>query len=524
MGKVIFEGIEVAEALCRLTWNLSIRRIDLYDAKKHKFLNPELKPNTSEIEQIRKKYEEINQFPPYNFTNVLSTIIQQTSIEPPCISLDSVRTAVGDKEATLTELQHVVFYEDEGERVTDTIYLGENRFFVLSTSRSTIIPGDILVPNTVPLCVGEEELFTLFRNGKEFQPQEFAGYSTPFRTHPLKRIIHKTTPDIYDIIDHDDRFGNGKLASPKAKTPEERLLLLIEKIKSHINKYRKEISTKNQPFPEYDLILAEAKSLGVSCYILNLLIETFDRGSKIQYSFIEEDWKLPPSLIEAREKARKKKLQTDYTNLKKSFEKEVAKVRTRRVGLFFKAAGRFENIGLIQELEKKLELLADQGYGDHKWAEARRNEAIANSKPGQWENLVTAVKLVVAITIIAFAGLTWFQTKQGLEIFNLKIEQADSKVATKEYNEAKELYMKAYEEYQPRITLMLVSGTYKDRIKTLKQTIDDEIQQGIEDLNILLTADGGRFSDHTQRMLSDLLELDPQNEDLLALREICINQ
>ena len=524
MSKVIFEGKEVAEALCNLTRNLSIRRIDKYDGEAHKFLLPELRPNNSQLDAIRAKFNELQQFQDYEFSQVVSAIIQQTSVEPLNVSHDIIRTAVGDKKVTIKELQHIVF--DEGEaRVTDTIYMGGNRFFVLSTSRSTIMPGDIIEPISVPLNIGKEELFKITRANKEFQPKEFEGYTTPFRMPSLKNMIEKKSPDIYDIIDNDERFGGSKLSVPKTKSAEERLLLLIDVVKKHIKSNKKAvIPEKDIQFPDYEVLLTQAKSLGIGSYLLNLLIETFDRGAVAKYTFIENDWKIPAELIEDREKKRKAELQRRYNAIKKEFESELKQVKTRRVGLIFKAAGKIGNIGHIAELEKELETLANEGFGTHKWAEARRNDAIAQSKPGRWEHLSTAIKLVVTLVIIATVAIAWLQSKQGMEMFNLKIAQADTKVAAKEYNEARELYDKAYEGYTPRITMLLVSGTYKDRITTLQETINQEIEQGIEDLNTLLSADGGRFTTYTQELLSHLLQLDPENQELLALRDICVNQ
>jgi hypothetical protein len=309
------------------------------------------------------------------------------------------------------------------------------------------------------------------------------------------------------------------------KSAEERLLLLIDVVKKHIKSNKKAIiPEKDIQFPDYEVLLTQAKSLGIGSYLLNLLIETFDRGAVAKYTFIENDWKIPAELIEDREKKRKAELQRRYNAIKKEFESELKQVKTRRVGLIFKAAGKIGNIGHIAELEKELETLANEGFGTHKWAEARRNDAIAQSKPGRWENLITAIKLVVTLVIIATVAIVWLQSKQGMEMFNLKIAQADTKVAAKEYNEARELYDKAYEGYTPRITMLLVSGTYKDRITTLQETINQEIEQGIEDLNTLLSADGGRFTTYTQELLSHLLQLDPENQELLALRDICVNQ
>ena len=524
MSKVVFEEIEVAETLCNLTLKLSIRRIDKYDGEAHKFQLPELSPNDNEIATIRAKFNDLQQFPDYKFSGVVSAIIQQTSVEPLNISHNTIRTAVGDKGATLKELQHIVF--DEGDaRITDTIYMGKNRFFVLSTSRSTIMPGDILEPISVPLNIGEKELFKITRDGKEFQPKEFEGYTTPFRTHPLKNMIEKSSPDIYDIIDNDERFGGGKLSKPKTKDAGTRLLLLIDEIKKHLKSNKKEIpAEKDIQFPSYESLLTHAKSLGIGSYLLNLLIETFDRATVAEYTFIEDDWEIPAELIEDREKKRKAELQRRYNKIKKEFEDELKQVKTRRVGIFFKAAGKIGNIGHIKEIEKELEKLADEGFGTHKWAEARRNNAIAQSKPGRWENLITAAKLVATLGVAVVVAIVWLQSKQGVEMFNLKVAQADAKVAVKEYQEAREIYDKAYEEYSPRITMLLVSGTYKDRIEAMQKAIEQEVSQGIEDLNTLLSADGGRFTTYTQELLSRLLQLDPENQELLTLKDICVNQ
>lgn len=167
MSKVVFEEIEVAETLCNLTRKLSIRRIDKYDGEAHKFQLPELSPNDNEIATIRAKFNDLQQFPDYKFSGVVSAIIQQTSVEPLNISHNTIRTAVGDKGATLKELQHIVF--DEGDaRITDTIYMGKNRFFVLSTSRSTIMPGDILEPISVPVDCHSASRGTGFKGQSNF--------------------------------------------------------------------------------------------------------------------------------------------------------------------------------------------------------------------------------------------------------------------------------------------------------------------------------------------------------------------
>lgn len=528
---VIYKGIEVSETLCRLTQKLSIRSVGVYNGQDHKFSLPELDPSTSDLEQIRKKFEEEKQFlANIRCEYVVQAICQQTSVIPESVELDIIRTAVGDKNSTLSAIEHVIFDEGDG-RETDTIYLGENRFFVLSTSRSTLMPCDILVPNTVPLKIGEREEFTIFRNGKEFQPMEFSGYSTPFVMYPLKRMTHKTTPDIYDIIDKDVRFGGGALTIPKTKSAEERFMSLINKIKIHIQGLGNKKLGQRVIFPDYDGLLAEAKSLGIGCYILNLLIETFERRTKGEYQLVQDDWKLvdddwklPDELKKKLEEEKIKKLKREHRELTNQFTTEMKKIHTRRVGLFFKAAGRVDNADYTYELEKKLEALADKGIGTHKWADAIRKEAIAQSKPGRWENLITAVKLVVAMVVIILALTIWLKTERGLDDFNFKVEQADRMAKDKKYLDAKDLYNQAYENYRPRITSLLVSGTYNNRMKDLQQAIEAEISQGVEDINILLKADGGKFTSHTLEMLEDLFELDPRHKDLIELRDIYVNQ
>ena len=326
--------------------------------------------------------------------------------------------------------------------------------------------------NTLPFNVGEAEEFSIVRDNKAFVPDSIhyegfelhKDYEVSFRFGRTQAIILEESPALYDIIDEDERFGGQIVRAEGA-------------VKA------KFISVPDTPLPDraqypgYDELLASAKQKGIGSYILNLLISTMEKRVGYKYAFVQEDWHvaMSPDMVRKQEGEERKKKEAEYRKLGGVLVDELKKIRTRRVGLFFKAPGRVENIDFVTGIINEMEALADQGVGVKGQAQARLDEAIDNSRPAPRENLFTALKLAAAVIVIVVVAVLWVRTADGVEKYNIDAAAGTQLLSEGKYDEAREAYGAAYNAYKPRITVLFVASKHKRFIKSLESQIDTDV-------------------------------------------------
>ncbi len=526
MSVIVFQDHELPEALCQIVRRLSLKDVGLYNGQKHKFSPPILDPSENAIRRIKVEYEKYNSLQDINLNVLVNYVNHNTTVDPIIQSVQSVHVGVGD-ETVLKKLQHLVLVEDNNAE-TDLLYLDKNKFFVLRTSRSTILSGDILHANTLPINIGEQVRFSVFRNGKEFVPEKFAQYETSFQTQSIIQIKLYNSPELYKIIDDDERYGDCVVSNDNKQQIDKSLQSLIKEVNKVFASLDEDYLSAYEKFPKYEMLLGLAKKKGIDCYTLNLLIECNDRLRfyKPEYKLEDKDWYyvLTEGDKERIRAQRELENSKNYNEKFTKFKDEISKIRSRRVMLFFKAAGRISDMSYISQLESELDSLAEVGYGIKGEAKQMRLDAIANSKPKNGENLLTAAKLFAVIALIVTVGWIWFTSNRNMEIFNYKIEDADRILAEGKYLEAREAYRLAYEEYRPKITAMLAQTKMNKRVRMLEDALNEEIETGVNQIMTMRMADGGKFSKASEDLMFRLLELAPNDERLINLKEQWKNQ
>ena len=527
MSILTFQDHEIPEVLCHVVRSLSLKDIGLYKGDEHHFLTPTLDPKENDMRKIRAEYEKYTSLQDVNFATLVQFINRNTTTDPEVQAVYSIHIGTGDQSA-LKPLQHIELVEDATNSTIHLLYLESNRFLVLRTSRSTILAGDILQANSLPICVGEQERFTIIRNGKPFVPEKYACFDSSFQTKNIAQIKLFNSPDVYQIIDEEECYG-GKMS--KKKVREKNVIALIGAIKDVLKDVIKDengLLPNREYFPSYSTLLSLAKSSGIDCYTLNLLIECSEclRLDNIKYETNDEDWYYELTEIDKLEIEKAKKIQdrADYTEKLNLFNSELKKIHTRRVMFFFKAAGRISDMKYITGMERDLDAFAEKGFGTKGWAQQQRIDAIANSKPKPGENLITAGKLLAICIAIIFVGWIWFSSNRNMEIFNYKVQLADEILAQGKYTEARDAYRVAYEEYRPKITAMLAQSKMKKRMKSLEEALNQEIEEGIAQITAMRKADGGKFSEISENLMFRLLELAPNDSRLEELKNEWKNQ
>ncbi|MBR5491954.1 MAG: hypothetical protein IKV77_02345 [Alistipes sp.] len=534
-----YRGTPLPDALYRSICRLALTRVGEYDGENFKFNTPKLSLNENTIQEVKTIYDTYGELEEDDFDNIIKYVIKSVNSESISQFVKSI-AGVGDPN-TIKRLQHIELYElvttenakEHREVVTHLLYLGNNSFLVLKTSRSTILAGDILKANSMPINVGEKASFAIIRNGEKFVPEDYAQYETSFQTQIVTQIKLNSSPDLYKIIDEDKRYG-GCVVS-KNKFSEKKLIGLKDAIEDAIEENgSEELLPVGKPFPKYMDLLGLAKVSGIDCYTLNILIENVDylRFNKLEYTFIDKDWLWILSDIQKAELEEKKKanLNNKYKKVRAKFNAELKKINTRRVMIFFKAAGRINDLVYVKGLEAELDDLAIQGkeWGIHLCAvgeaTSAREDAIKNSKPKPGENWITACKLFVFIVVVATIGWVWFTSKSNMQIFDNKLVVADEILAQGKYVEAKDAYQTAYEEYRPKITAMFAHSKMNNRVNMLEEALNSEIEDGVEQISVMRIADGGRFSKIAEDLMFRLLELAPNDSRLLELKEEWKNQ
>ena len=508
---------------------LSIRNVGLYDGVRHFFLTPKLDPTDAALVQIRKEYDAIDWLEPRDFNDVVNLVLDKTTVKP--LELAPQTVSVGGKDG-IPRLQHLIFREESGAE-TQLIYLGQREFYVLSTNRGTIMQGDILYANTLPFNVGEAEEFSIVRDNKAFVPDSIhyegfelhKDYEVSFRFGKTQAIILEESPALYDIIDEDERFG-GQIVRAEGAV-KAKFLSVLKKVRESVASLDPDTPLPDRAqYPGYDELLASAKQKGIGSYILNLLISTMEKRVGYKYAFVQEDWHvaMSPDMIRKLEGEEYRKKEADYRKLGNVLVAELKKIRTRRVGLFFKAPGRVENIDFVTGIINEMEALADEGVGVKGQAQARLDEAIDNSRPAPRENLFTALKLAAAVIVIVVVAVLWVRTADGIEKYNIDAAVGTQLLSEGKYDEAREAYGAAYNAYSPRITVLFVASKHKRFIRSLESQIDTDVAEGIEQIKAFRAANRGRFDKTSEALLFRLLQLRPENEELMSLKEEWLQQ
>ena len=111
-----------------------------------------------------------------------------------------------------------------------------------------------------------------------------------------------------------------------------------------------------------------------------------------------------------------------------------------------------------------------------------------------------------------------------IEKYNIDAAVGTQLLSEGKYDEAREAYGAAYNAYSPRITVLFVASKHKRFIRSLESQIDTDVAEGIEQIKAFRAANRGRFDKTSEALLFRLLQLRPENEELMSLKEEWLQQ
>lgn len=528
-----YKGIKLPENLVSTIYRLTIEKVGIYNGAVHSFQIPTLDTTEQRESEIRKVYDTYTNLDPFDFYNILNYVIDNVDAMPQQLSPQSITL---DGAGAVGLLDHLVLIEESGAK-TELIYVGNNGFYVLATSKSTILPGDVLEARKLPINLGEETSMNLYRddNGRRrFIPAGCEEYDPAVKFSSLLIIYKFTSPEISHIIDREPSFGGELKTNLSESTLQSRFFKLrnvivkkLETVDKTLSRLDTDVLPSNQKYPEYDDLQSIAMASGIPTYVLNTLIESIERRPVNEYCYVEDDWDL--NLTPEQEKELEERKKREKEDAVKSLETELAKalkeVKTRRVGLFFKAAGKISNPYYLQQINQKLEVLADEGFGHPKgWAKQEIDRAVASSKPAPFYNLKVGAVLLAVIVLSLFTAYTWVLTKTSLLEYDTAVEEVMALAENDRYHEARANLEAAKNAFQPPYMAFIIYGKNKNVQLEIEDMIDAYVESTVSQIQIMREANWGRIDGYCWELIKTAMEFRPEDESLNELRNIYIAQ
>lgn len=529
-----YNGIKLPENLVSTIYRLTIEKVGIYNGAVHSFQIPTLDTTEQREAQIREVYVRYPNLDPFAFNSILNYVIDNVDSMP---RQTSPLSLVTEGEEAVGLLEHLSLIEDNGAR-TDVIYVGKNRFYVLSTSKSTVLPGDILETRKLPVNLGEQTSMNLYRNDNgtvRFIPTGCEDYDPAVKFSSLSIIYKYTSPEIYNIIDREKNFGGELKTTLKESTLQARFMRLRENIIHKLQTVEATLAKldttelpSNEKYPEYDELLKLAMESGIPTYVLNVLIESIERRPVNEYCFVEDDWdlNLTPEQIKEREERRKKEKQALVKRLEGDLAKVLKEVTTRRVWLFFKASGKITNPEYLSQINHQLDALADEGFGHPKgWAKQEIDRAVASSKPAPLYNLKVGAILISVLLLVTFISYTWVLTKNSIESFDAALADVAALTQDNKFFEAQASLDSARVAFQPPYMTFIVSDKYDDAHVNIEIMIDEYVDNTIEQVEAMRKANYGRIDSYCfDSLIVKAMKYREDDERLNQLRETYIRQ
>lgn len=520
---VFFEGNEIPGSLVKTIISTSLSKIGVYHGVTHKFHAPKFSPKfeqlTTEAAVFGYSKEETNE--------IVKTVLMNIDTEAVITRLGQTPLdLVGEKEIPL--LTHIRFVE-KNNSLTEMIYLGEQRFYVLATNRSTLMPGNLVKARDYPLNWGAEWNFDIYENFDSKKPSVPEGYNEEyqawFQTTPITSIEVCSSPEILNIIDDSETWGGPR--TNLVADADTALASMIYRIEGVV-KDLPSLLPSNEQFPQYLELLEEAKSIGISTYILHTLIETFERRTKQEYVSTEKDWHVfKTEVVKAREKKEQEKRDREqYNRLIGRLDDELKQIKARRVFLFFLAPGIITEAGKnhLADIGPKLDALAEKGFGTKGYAEARIAEAKNKSKPPKQYNLIVSLILIAILFISGFVTYSWLTAKKSMAAFNQQLETVNEMVENEAFNDAKDVLLASQKAFKPTYLRFLVTRKTNVAQVYIEQQIDNFVENRIGQIRTLIRANRNRIDDYTWGLIVEAMEYRPDHEGLNELRQQYIAQ
>lgn len=521
-----YKGVEIPEKFIEIAISKGLKSVGNYNGRDHKFFTPLLNPNTAELDEIKASFEEYGLFPERDEFGSVYKLIRNNLQDKP--NIHDVNTL---SESDLDAYDHVVFTEEDGS-VTDTVYVGDCNFFVLTSTKSSLESQDRIRCISMPISVGDKEKFTIFRGGQEFIPIK-ATYPPTFRTNPLSSIKILKPPFLYTIIDGDERFGGRKIADANGHLLLNWLSFYSKVFNSLIN-YRSSHNNASLPdkevFPDYDKMLAKAKETGVSAYLLDHIIELLESGRyRHEYCYNPDEWEADPRQKKLDYEENQQKAVRIFNEKSAELDGLLRKLRQRRVMLFFKAAAKvsptthkaIENI--IKEMDAIAEDAVKNGYsgvGTKGTAQAKYDQAKAATKPERFENLKTGGILAAVVALAVFAGLSWYYSVKNKEVYDASEAAVMSRLDNStDFDSIKSQLDSVYFAFKPAYARLVVRGSYVKNQRRIADAREAHIEKMVANINTMLKANRGRFNKYSEQALFKLLEVAPDDARVINLKD-----
>ena len=519
-----FYDKEIPASLVRKIIGLSLTRVGIYDGTHHKFVPRGFAPDRRTYETVQS--EAIS----YGFqsddthelvSHVLSAVGTETVSQ-----FVSVLDLAGDNE--LSPLTHVRFNE-VNNGITELLYIGAQRFYVLSTNRSTLMPGNIIKAREIPLNLRTQWQFDIyedFSSSAPSVPEGYKKYQAWFQTTEVTDITLYSSPDFFKIIDDEDVFGGRLRRTPVRVAPP--LASLINKIKNVVNGLGKDSLSFNQQFPEYDTLLELAKGNGINTYTLNTLIQILEKRDVKDYVFTEEDWHVYKTKEQIEEERREEDARNKerYAELISKVKKELAQIRRRKVALFFDADGviTVEGRKHIDYLRDELECLAEKGYGTKGDVDSQIKAALDNSKKRPRHNLKVTLWMIATVIVALFVAYSWMTAASSMQKFNEDSVVLQEMLESEQLDSAKVFIEQSEEAFRPSYLRFIVLRQTHIRENNLEKSIDDFVTMRVAQIETLIRANRGRIDEYTWGLITEAMEYRPEDSRLQELRDQYIRQ
>lgn len=159
-----------------------------------------------------------------------------------------------------------------------------------------------------------------------------------------------------------------------------------------------------------------------------------------------------------------------------------------------------------------------------KEAEAARR--IAEQRAEWWKQNGKKVRITtISIVIVVLASITTiliYKTKaekRAIAEASVLIEQADALVTTYQFDEAYDLYEKAYhctDNREVRHTLL----TKQSELRDARKQADEEYNSALNKLRILLDADDNKFNQYSNNYLDRMIEIYPNRQETIYYKKL----
>lgn len=519
-----YKKIDIPDSLARAIRARCLASVGQYDHGSHKFVRPRFDPSRGDFEWIQATIENY-QIDSDEVKGIVNVVLSQTTTDA---KETSIRTLPLNGDNAIKPGQH--FRIVEGGDNTDLVYFGNNEFYVIDTTRPTLLPGDIIIARDT-LVAGSIWHFDILRDEKPFIDDVFVrqGTAACFITKPIDDIVEFQEPEIFQIIDESDSICPRYNSFPFGKGS---LLNLADDIQETINDLEPDYFDNNDRYPYYNEFLSKAKSTGISTYLLNLLCQRIEKNEPHQYVFVKADWEEQMTEKEKRERRdreRRAKIR-EQENLEREFQEALDTIKVRRIlfGLFEKD-GQAMDPDEVENLISKLETsLKDPDLTGHCKIQTPRSDyqvALDKCKANKIRNIINGAIVGAVVAAIIFIAVTWVQTKANKAVFDENLVQVESYIQQTEFEKADSLFTLSRENFRPSyMKPFVISGTVKTTRKQLDDEIDKYVTATIGNVTKMKKANRGRIDKYSWELVKRALDLRPQNDTLQQFRDQYIKQ